>query len=78
MNVDERMIEYIHSLDRGYSPLISEIRKQALKDGVPIIRQETGTLLGVLLTMVKPKAILEVGTAVRRSRLRCLRVMRRK
>ena len=64
MNVDERMIEYIHSLDRGYSPLISEIRKQALKDGVPIIRQETGTLLGVLLTMVKPKAILEVGTAV--------------
>ena len=64
MNVDERMIEYIHSLDRGYRPLISEIRKQALKDGVPIIRQETGTLLEVLLTMVKPKAILEVGTAV--------------
>lgn len=64
MNVDERMIDYIHSLDRGYSPLISDIRKQALADGVPIIRQETGTLLGTLLKMTKPKAVLEVGTAV--------------
>ena len=64
MIVDERMIDYIHSLDRGYSPLISEIRQEALRNRVPVIRQETATFLRVLLTMTKPKKILEVGTAV--------------
>ena len=64
MIVDERMIAYIRSLDRGETPLIADIAKQALVDRVPIIRQETASLLKVLLKMTKPKKILEVGTAV--------------
>lgn len=64
MLVDERMLQYIRSLDRCESPLIREIKEEALSDRVPIIRQETATLLRVLLTMTKPKKILEVGTAV--------------
>ena len=64
MIVDERMIAYIRSLDRGKTPLIADIAKQALADRVPIIRQETASLLKVLLKMTKPKKILEVGTAV--------------
>ena len=64
MIVDERMIAYIRSLDRGETPLIADIAKQALTDRVPIIRQETASLLKVLLKMTKPKKILEVGTAV--------------
>ena len=64
MIVDERMIAYIRSLDRGETPLIADIAKQALADRVPIIRQETASLLKVLLKMTKPKKILEVGTAV--------------
>lgn len=64
MIVDERMIAYIRSLDRGETPLIADIAKQALADKVPIIRQETASLLKVLLKMTKPKKILEVGTAV--------------
>ena len=58
------MIAYIRSLDRGETPLIADIAKQALADRVPIIRQETASLLKVLLKMTKPKKILEVGTAV--------------
>lgn len=64
MIVDERMLQYIRSLDRCESPLIREIKEEALKDRVPIIRQETASLLRVLLAMTKPKKILEVGTAV--------------
>lgn len=64
MIVDERMLSYIRSLDRCESPLIREIKQQALSDRVPIIRQETAGLLKVLLAMTKPKKILEVGTAV--------------
>lgn len=62
--VDERMTAYIRSLDSGESGLIKEIAKSARMDGVPIIRQETASLMRVLITMTKPKKILEVGTAV--------------
>ena len=64
MIVDERMTAYIRSLDTGESELIREIAKQAREDRVPIIRQETASLLRVLIKMTKPKKILEVGTAV--------------
>lgn len=64
MIVDERMIAYIRSLDRGESEIIREIEKKALEDRVPVIRKETASLLKVLLRMTKPKKILEVGTAV--------------
>ena len=64
MIVDERITAYINSLDRGNSPLLVQIEKEALEDFVPIIRQETQSLLRVLLGMVRPKNILEVGTAI--------------
>ena len=64
MIVDERMLQYIRSLDRCESPLIREIKQQAQSSRVPIIRQETAGLLRVLLCMTKPEQILEVGTAV--------------
>ena len=64
MIVDERITAYINSLDRGNSPLLTQIEKEALEDFVPIIRQETQSLLRVLLGMVRPKKILEVGTAI--------------
>ena len=64
MIIDERYTAYINSLDRGNSDIVRTIEKEALKDHVPIIRRETGSLLKVLLRMVKPKRVLEVGTAV--------------
>lgn len=64
MNVDERMIAYIRSLDRGENEQIRSIEQEALKDHVPIIRKETAGILKVLLRMQKPERILEVGAAV--------------
>lgn len=64
MIVDERIISYINSLDSGNSDLCDEIREKAILDYVPIIRQETESLLKVLLRIKKPKRILEVGSAV--------------
>ena len=46
------------------SIIIEEIEKEALEAYVPIIRKETQSFLKVLLTIQKPKRILEVGTAV--------------
>lgn len=64
MIVDERMIAYIHSLDRDETGDIHRIELEARADNIPIIRSETKSLLKVLLKMAKPKRVLEIGTAV--------------
>ena len=62
--VNERIVDYINSLDKGNSPVCNAIEKEALADGVPIIRKGMGNLLKVLLLLKQPQKILEVGTAV--------------
>ena len=64
MIVDERMLDYILSLDKDESPLIRTIEQEAVRDYVPIIRKESRNLLRVLLKIRKPGRVLEVGTAI--------------
>lgn len=64
MIVNERVVAYINSLDCGNSDICNTIEKEAIADEVPIIRKEMGNLLNVLLQLVQPERILEVGTAV--------------
>lgn len=64
MVVDERLVTYINSLDRGNTAILDTIEKEALDSYVPIIRKEMQSFLKLLLAMQKPKRILEVGTAV--------------
>ena len=64
MIIDERFVTYINSLDSGNTPLLDEIEKKAREDYVPIIRKETQSFLKLMLTLQRPKRILEVGTAV--------------
>ena len=64
MVVDERLVTYINSLDRGNTAVLDTIEREALDSFVPIIRKEMQSFLKLLLAMQKPKRILEVGTAV--------------
>ena len=64
MIVDERLVTYINSLDKGNTDFLNALEMAALKDRVPIIRRETQSLLKVLLQLKRPSRILEVGTAV--------------
>ena len=64
MVVDERLVTYINSLDRGNTAILDTIEREALDSYVPIIRKEMQSFLKLLLAMQKPKRILEVGTAV--------------
>ncbi len=64
MIVDERMITYINSLDRGNTPFLEELEQKAKNDFVPVIRKEMQSFLKVLLSLKRPARILEVGTAV--------------
>lgn len=75
MIVNERITEYIRSLDRGDGALCGEIEEKALKDRVPIIKKETAAFLKTVIAGKQPENILEVGTAVGYSALLMSRVM---
>ena len=64
MIVDERMLTFINSLDRGLTPFLEDLREKVEKDEVPIIRRNMQSFLRTWLTITKPTAILEIGTAV--------------
>jgi len=61
---EERISTFINSLDRGNAPYLDELEKQALDNEVPIIRKDSQSLIKFLLTLSRPKNILEVGCAV--------------
>ena len=64
MIIDERMITFIDSFDRGNPDYLNEIEKFAKETDVPIIRNSMQAFLRFWLTMQKPMKILEVGTAI--------------
>ena len=64
MITDERITSYLHSLAGNDSEICMTIEREALRDGVPIIRKEMGGFLKTVLAVKKPKRILEIGTAV--------------
>ncbi len=64
MITNERMAAFINSFDKGNTPFLNRLEREAKADGVPIIRPQTQSLLRFLLAAKKPARILEVGTAV--------------
>ena len=64
MITDERISTFIHSLDTGNTPFLTELERYAKETNVPIIRPQMQSFLKVLLAMQQPKQILEVGTAI--------------
>lgn len=75
MIVNDRITDYIKSLEADRSPLLEEIGKKARQTGVPVIREETAAFLQTMTAAMKPKAILEIGTAVGYSTLLMAEVM---
>lgn len=64
MIADKRTTVYINTLGSSDSEILEQIQREALDTQVPIIRRETQSLLKYLLASLRPKRILEVGTAV--------------
>lgn len=63
--IDERLSTYIDSISWSIPEYLKEVEKEALADGVPIIRRPMQSLISFLLTVKKPKAVLEIGTGSR-------------
>lgn len=75
MIVNERVRDYIHSLESSQGELCDQIARKAAAENIPIIKKETAALLKTLVAAKKPGAILEVGTAVGYSALLMAGVM---
>lgn len=64
MTGDNRIADYIRSLESGHGDLCDRIAREARKNHIPIIRPETAAFLKTMIAIVRPLRILEVGTAV--------------
>ena len=62
MIVSPNITSYINSTDQDLPAWLEDIRTRALADDVPIIRQEMESFLKVILTILRPRNILEIGT----------------
>lgn len=64
MIADSRVTDYIRSLESSQGELCDRIEEEAGLSHIPIIRRETASLLKTLVASVRPREILEIGTAV--------------
>ncbi len=62
MIVEERVVTYIRSLETEECQVLEEIEREALENGVPVVRKETQSLLKTLISLQRPEKILEIGT----------------
>lgn len=62
MIAEERVVSYIRSLETEECRVLEEIEREALENGVPVIRKETQSFLKTLISLQRPKKILEIGT----------------
>ncbi len=64
MILPDELCSYLDSLSSGNGDSLDVLEEQALSEGVPIIGTQVQEFLKVLLAVVKPAQILEIGTAV--------------
>lgn len=65
MNItNDKITDYIQSFYKPLNQELKELREEAEERYIPIILEEMETFLISLLHIIKPKSILEVGTAI--------------
>ncbi len=70
--------EYLSHFADHKDALILEMEKYASKNNVPILDQNSAAFMEVLIKMLKPKRVLEIGTAIAYSSIRIARNLKKK
>lgn len=74
---DHRVQEYLERLRPERDPLLADIEALARLERIPIVEWETGRLLATLVRALRPRLVLEVGTAIGCSTLHMARELDR-
>lgn len=61
---EDRVEVFARAFSKGFPEYLENIEHKAIEEDVPVIRKDTQELLRVILNLVKPENILEIGTAV--------------
>lgn len=64
MIIEERMADFIASLESNMPEYLADLERYALMNEVPIIRKDSQALLRFLIELIRPSEILEIGTAI--------------
>jgi predicted O-methyltransferase YrrM len=70
---DHRVQAYLERLRPEREPLLTEMEELARIERIPIVEWETGRLLATLVRALRPRLVLEVGTAIGYSTLHMAR-----
>jgi len=70
---DHRVQSYLERLRPERDALLAEMEALARREGIPIVEWETGRLLATLVAALRPRRVLEVGTAIGYSTLHMAR-----
>jgi predicted O-methyltransferase YrrM len=71
-------IKYLESLRTEVDPLLKEMEDFALDRKIPILNWNAAELLEQIILMIKPKRVLEIGTAIAYSSIRIARKLKKK
>ena len=63
MERGERLAAFIESMEAAAPPFLRELEKEALAEGIPIIRPRTQGLIRFFITMTRPGRILDYDMA---------------
>src|SRR4051812_17762714 len=55
---------YLESLSWGRDELLTDMHSQALDEGIPIVSEDVGQLLDLLIRLHQPSQVVEFGTAI--------------
>jgi predicted O-methyltransferase YrrM len=69
--------EYLNRFADQKDPLMIEMEKFARENNVPILDRNSAAFMEVLIKMLKPKRVLEIGTAIAYSSIRIARNLKK-
>lgn len=61
---NDEITKYINELEDFFDGKLGEIQKKAYEDGIPALPKDAARFLSVVLSVKRPKNVLEIGTAV--------------
>ena len=64
------LIKYLESFNTGKEPLLIEMENFAAENNIPILSKDSAKFLTMLISIYKPRRILELGTAIAYSSIR--------
>lgn len=61
---EKQVTDFLNAIQKSEDPILAEMYEEAVCENIPVIRRDTQSFLKTLLFLLKPKSILEAGTAV--------------